>query len=461
MNKDKSTKVKKIIKIDKEDVDVAKIIKKNEDIVENKNKILEWVPWYGDEKAWDKVPSKYTSTLYHYNKAIPKLELCVTKEKIEIAKKMNEPPKYKELLDDEFEIYKVYKIYDIDETINPICSYTRNTLENALLSDLMYLYKNDKKNGKLTPFINNIENMRYKLLDCYKAQGSIIKDMISIKQNFDDTFENIEVKTKSIVNETGSIFDIYKKTINSLLSDYEKSKLKKKKYYIYTIFDKNDDEKKFIIGVDYILKKDNILNDVCKKYDFTIAEKKININMLEEFDCYLKCECDLKVDEYIKQHDTINNGLNKFYTLIKDKYITYTKYDIVNIKNDIFINVQKNIMINMIETKYKKNEDNGFIACIENSNEKYIVSGYNVSLMNRLYYLYTIDNIDILKKNKFIDLKIYYLEKHIEKDIIDIQYEYYKKQFDIKCDELNSDKIELQIKELEKKIWSSRYVKKK
>lgn len=448
-------KPKKINKKEpKNDIPVEK--KNLSDILDKKTKNnqdtnVEWIPWIDDESAWKKINSPHSAYLYKYNKALPNLEVLITDSKINDAKKLGE--KQEKMSDDGFDdetyyVYKFFKVYDENESVQPIISYGRYTLESIVNNNLFYLYKNVK--CRLTPFADDIKNTKYKLLGCYKAKGNIAKAMNAIKKEFDTEIGEDGLNNK-IANKP--IFKEYETIIKKILGTIPKEhfdKLKKRDFYIYKLFSPNNN-KIYIFGSFTNIKKIKI-NDVCNNNCLEFGSAKVEIELLEKYNCYFEIEGLLKVDEQIYTNNTIDTGMNKYYFCVIDKILSYQKTDIVEIENDMFNEIQRELMLLFLKISENDYETNGYIVCVEHEKDRYIVDGYKISLFEKLNELY-LKNIKVLNENSFFSLKIFFLEKNIDKEKMEIKLLYYKKRFVVEEDKYVKESD--MKKETSKNYWAA------
>lgn len=449
---------KKVIESDSEDEKPKKVNKK-ELKKNNQGTSVEWIPWIDDESAWKKINSPHSAYLYKYNKALPNLEVSITDNKINDAKKLAE--KQEKISDEGFDdetyyVYKFFKVYVENESVQPVIAYGRYTLESIVNNNLFYLYKNIK--CRLTPFADDIKNTKYKLLGCYKAKGEVVKAMNAIKKEFD-----AEIGADGLYNKPTNklIFKEYETIIKKIFKTIPKEhfdKLKKRDFYIYKLFSKNNNNnnKIYIFGSFIDINKIKI-NDVCNNNCLEFGSVKVEIELLEKYSCYFEIEGLLKVDEQIYINKTIDNGMNKYYFCVIDKILSYQKTDIVRIENDMFNEIQRELMLSFLKISEDDYETNGYIVCIEYEKDRYIVGGYKTSLFEKMNELY-LKNIKVLSENSFFSLKIFFLEKNIDKEKMETKLLYYKKRFVVGEDKYVK---ESDMKKESSKIYWAVYNKKK
>ena len=374
-----------------------------------------------DDGNWTLV----SDNLYKYDTLLLQdIEVKVTEDMINNAKKnatlYKEGITHKNTIEDNKNvIYNFIKVYDVNNKIQPIIKYTRCNIEDTLKTDLMFSYIEDKKTI-LSDVLETIYDIRYRLIACYMSNTIVTSELNVIKKKLKE-MENV---TK---NDDKTICKLYENIMNNKIKSIAKETFSKKKYYIYEI---TNTEQQYVFGSYDIINNKNI-NKICDKYNIFVDDKlKKNVNIINEMEIYFECEGMIKVDEYIYVKDLIKKGMNRHYNIINNKYNKdkHTKEELNELNNDIYVIIQKDIMKNMNIYDEDYNKTLGYIACIENSEgDKYIFSGYKQSMKNRLEMLYMKD-VDILLNNDFMSLKIYILERYINKYDLDRKEMYYDKQ---------------------------------
>lgn len=361
-----------------------------------KKKVDEWVP-EDDTKLW----KKYDNDLYVYNQKIPEIEYKINSDIIKNCKAISfedDMRVHKE--NKKYDIYRIIKIYDDD---NYTLSYTKNTiLFDVIIRDICYQI-NKEKTAKLDKFcgddINKLTNVKYKLLAiCRAPRDANVRIPIT---KFKQTFE------KEIKLDNNSVEKYFK----YVLSLVDQKKYKKEKYYVQKICQKDNDDKKYIFGSFTKIKSidiDKFVESKCIGFD----NDKLKCIVIKEVDVYVETEGLLYVDGEIKENDSINNGLNKCYFVLNEK---------IDMIKKLFMMVQYDIM----RKECEKNDicNGGFIACIDFGSYKYIYSGYNQKISNKLEELYQMKNhcekkyekiVELLKNMKYSDINVYFLEKNID-----------------------------------------------
>jgi hypothetical protein len=179
---DKHTKSKKKIPLEKKDEKL-----KHEEINYS---------FKSDDSNW--ILTK--NNLYRYNQSkLPNIEMSISDEMIQTsklsAKLYNEgvTDEKKDITVDKNIVYYFIKMYDITNTIQPSIRYSKLLLNEIVKSDLMFSHV-DGKVTKLTPFLNNIKNVRYKIIDAYMSDICVQSEMNSIRKNYESNMKNLEIK---------------------------------------------------------------------------------------------------------------------------------------------------------------------------------------------------------------------------------------------------------------------------
>jgi hypothetical protein len=280
----------------------------------------------------------------------------------------------------------------------------------TILMGLFYSYikkgtikrKNIKSNGSVFDIFTDFRNVKCKIVTIIKGDISTTElKEITTELNQGTTLK--EQKNNIIENE---------KIVDNM-DDIDNEYLNEKKYYIVSINDK--DIRKYIYGTLDEPSDDDILS-IIDNMDLKLEYPEYEI--LYEISCNTKIEVLEKIDEYIKENDTNNNGYNLFYNVKKEH---------------VFIMKQQEIMNDI----YDNDEISSKICYIEHNNRKYIFKSDNGNTikdtLNYIYYMRkeTCNNeyqsiLQILEKTKFIDLKIGIIEKNIKPTELNNMYEYYR-----------------------------------
>lgn len=370
----------------------------------------EWTPKLTDKK-WVKVTGEKND--YYKYEDIPNLEISVTKAFIRKAEKYLELKKIVGDINNKYEkkendknIYKIIKFYD-DKT--SFVSYTRSSLEHSLKMNVVASLKKSGRSANFDKF-ENIEKVKGKLMACYKGDISV-SELNGIKSIYAD---------EQTVSNNVNIYNVYSNFIDKLMTIDFNSKIKSRKYYVHRIFKKTKDDEQYIFGsFDKFKNKD--IDMIKDKYNLNFSKGAIELEILFQTECRLEVEGLIKVDEYISKHKSITKGFNPCYNIIDLKY---TQADIQEIKNLVFLVAQRSIMNEIYDDKNNYNKIKGYVACIENiDGKKYIFAGKDMSIKDKLNYLYSIENnhtekykkiVDVLRNTEFSKLKITILEKYLE-----------------------------------------------
>lgn len=363
-----------------------------------------------EDKYWTELENK---EIQKYNKPIPEVEYNITPKIIDKVKTLKDTMTYNN--ENEYNICKYYKMYDTKDDNNSHILCSRVPIEIIISNDLINL--NNNKNSKLKN-VSDIMNIRYKLLEIYK-----VKKGLFFKKEFDEIKNRFEIDNNIIVTVKSSkqtkqkntqldtsIIDQYKNYLNKYIDNTQE----KQKYYIYKLIDQKNIKQIYIHGSYDKLKKrdiDELINNYCINFEST----KIKSEIIKEIEICSELEGLICVDEEIKNNNTIENGLNRYYNVINDE-----KFN----QEELFMMIQQD------KIKYIKTSktDTGYIASINIKGKKYIYSGYNNSSYDKLNYLYNMKRhneqqyhkiIELLQTTNLEDIKIEILERNIDVDNLD------------------------------------------
>jgi hypothetical protein len=383
----------------------------------------EWTPDINDDSAWEIVCDEKggCTNYYKYTGVIPETEFTITKDFLEeidkmIEKKMSDNNENNAIYNenDGVNVIKIFKYYD-DK--NECISYTSiqmiASVKNRLISN-----KNVKK-SELNIF-SSMENVKCKLIDCYKCLG---KPNSSIVTQFKNKHKKNENKNKDIVcknsnNTESNVNNIvfWSDYMQSLMSDDIKNDITKKNYTIYRIFNRVDDSKQYIFGsFTQYHRKD--ITAITYKYNLCFGGGVIDIEKLDEMNCCLECEGGIKTDYYISKHNSISNGLNRHFNIFLQNCT-----DSTIVKDTIFLIVQGCVMDELYFDDHDYKKIGNYIALIMNEKgDIYVFGSDGKSLKYKLKYFYAYGRqnndkklIDILSNTPFRKLKIDIIENNVD-----------------------------------------------
>jgi hypothetical protein len=372
-----------------------------------------------EDKYWDKIDGD--KDVFKYNKTIPEVVYNITQNLIDKAKSLT--ANISEDNNDDYNIYRFYKIYETELNCNIF--YSRTSIETIIINDLI---NHNLGKNKLSDF-KNLLDIKYKLLECYKIKKNtnikkefdIIKDKLKESNNIIDIKKTTKTNKKDDTSKENTtktpdnIIDKYKNFVNKFIN----KTVDKQKYYIYKLIDQKNEAQIYIHGTYNKLKKRDI-EELIDTYCIDFESGKIKAEILKEIEIYSELEGKIAVDEEIKNNDSIKSG----YELSQDNSKRMNKYyNIVNFnefnQNELFMMIQQDKINNIKKEKIEK----GFIGSINIKNNKYIFSDYNNTIYNKLQYFYSMRKhcehqydrlIDLLKITNLEDIKIEILEKNIE-----------------------------------------------
>ena len=365
---------------------------------------------------WDVINKE--KNIMKYNKEITNIEYNITDQIINNANQRDDI--VTESNTDDYHIYKFYKIYDNDQ--NSDYFYSRTSIETTMMNDIINYNKGQKK----LMIFTKLTDIKYKLLECYKVNKdvNVRKELDEIKDKLRNNNNNINKhkhkhkdKDKDIISQD-TIIQKYKKYINDNIDKTNN----KTRYYIYKLTDHGNQSQIYIYGSYNKIKK-NEIDELIIKQCIAFDTKKIKVEIIKELDINSELEGLIVVDEEIKKHDSINNGLNNRM----NRY-----YNILDVNNyneqKIFMMIQQDKLNKLKLTDNKINS--GFIASINIKDYKYIYSDIDNSKYNKLNIFYNMTQhnetkydriINLLKTTKFEDIKIELLEINIDKDILEFK----------------------------------------
>ncbi len=274
-------------------------------------------------------------------------------------------------------------------------------------------YMEVQVNNPLNCF-NNFTNVKIELLDVYK--------IISEKR---PNLEINKIKETLSLKKTEKIKDIISLYENQILSIIGKYDLDDKKYYIYSYSSLG----KLFYFLSKIKYNNNNIKEILEKYDIINEGKKYDLKLEEKIYTKLKLLANLKVDRYIYEHDTIKNGYNTQYNVIKEDY---TIDDIHSIARDVFSKVQLELFKDTYDDSQKP-ENEEFVYRIEIEGKNFVdmeTKGKSVSNIIKNIY-----------EGKKIDKKYNKLKREILKSPYNkIKIEYFETESNLS--KLMSKKIE-------------------
>ena len=378
-----------------------------------------------DDKYWDKINEE--KIIYKYNNDIPEIIYTITQKLIDKANSSKDA-----LSDDnqnEYNIYKFYKIYESENDINADIFYSRVSIEIIILNDLI----NHNQGKKKLENFKNLLDIKYKLLAIYKVKKNtnIKKEFDTIKDTLRNENEIIDItKIKKTTKEqkqnnktekvktSEDILDKYKNFINKFIDKTQD----KQKYYIYKLIDQKNESQIYIHGSYNKLKKrdiDILIENNCIDFE----SGKIKADIIKEIEIYSELEGKIIVDEEIKNNNSIKN---KYYNIVN-----FNEFN----ENELFMLIQQDKIKYMKQIKI----DNNYIASINIKDKKYIFSDNNNSVYDKLNYFYYMRRhnnteydklIELLKITPIEDIKIELLEKNVEAKDVDNKLMYYMNHYD-------------------------------
>lgn len=373
-----------------------------------------------EDKYWDKIDGD--KDIFKYNKTIPEVVYNITQNLIDKAKSLT--ANISEDNNDDYNIYRFYKIYETD-TISNIF-YSRTSIETTIINDII---NHNLGKNKLSDF-KNLLDIKYKLLECYKVnkeiksikkEFDIIKDKLKESNNIIDikkttkTNKKDDTSKENTTNTSDNIIDKYKSFVNKFIN----KTVDKQKYYIYKLVDQKNETQIYIHGSYNKLKKRDI-EELIDTYCIDFESGKIKSELLKEIEIYSELEGKIAVDEEIKNNYSIKNsyGLSQDNSKGMNKYYNIVNFNEFN-QNELFMIIQQDKINHIKKEKIEK----GFIGSINIKNNRYIFSDYNNTIYNKLQYFYSMRKhcehqydrlIDLLKITNLEDIKIEILEKNIE-----------------------------------------------
>ena len=347
-----------------------------------------------DDKYWDKINEE--KNIYKYNNNIPDVVYTVTQKLIDKANSSKDA-----LSDDnqnEYNIYKFYKIYESENDINADIFYSRVSIEIIILNDLI----NHNQGKKKLENFKNLLDIKYKLLAIYKVKKNtnIKKEFDTIKDTLRNENEIIDItkikkttKEQKQDNKTDNksekvktpenILDKYKNFINKFIDKTQD----KQKYYIYKLIDQKNESQIYIHGSYNKLKKrdiDILIENNCIDFE----SGKIKADIIKEIEIYSELEGKIIVDEEIKNNNSIKN---KYYNIVN-----FNEFN----ENELFMLIQQDKIKYMKQYKIEGN----YIASINIKDKKYIFSDNNNSVYDKLNYFYYMRRHNNTKFDKLIEL---------------------------------------------------------
>ena len=228
-------------------------------------------------------------------------------------------------------------------------------------------------------------------------------------------------------------WEVFNDVIQNILSADVTLKLDYDTYYVYRIFKENNNSQQYIFGsYDKFKKKD--IGNFCKKYKLTFFEGDKNIEILNEIDnCYFESQGLLEVDKKINELNSIDDGLNKYFNVVNKNYIKYTNNDFVNMKKEMYMIIQKDIMKIRFKDnlEYDKNKGYLFLLTTKDSDfiqtkKKLLFYGFGESIKDRLEclyeMLYDLNVLSFLGTIKYDDIKIQIIEDEISQHKLEHVY---------------------------------------
>jgi hypothetical protein len=303
---------------------------------------------------------------------------------------------------------KMYRVIKYSNGIKTLTSYTGQTLIEFIFCGLMSII--NKKECVFSVF-DDLDTVTFTIIGYYK--GDISKtEMTRIKNSFVDgkssgkdtnrVSKNDKIIKLGTTNNNQIICGYYSDIFQKYITEDIRSVIGEKKYYIYRIYKKTDDKRQYIIGSFDVLTEKNI-DGIVDKYNIWFGEGILKIEELSCFDCTLECEGLLKVDECILKFDSINQGLNEYFNVLS---LCAINEGVSEVQRDAFVCVQKHIMNCTMEDTTDYSKIKGYIACIEDkNNKKFIFYGDNKTpLKTKLNYFYSLCFIQSTKYEKLINL---------------------------------------------------------
>lgn len=360
--------------------EVSNNVIQNKDIKNNKEKMLsnEMIPCLSDD-MWTKKSKNidiYNGNLddeYFIDKTI----FLLDDEDLE---------NFEQSKNGEYDIYKIYKIFDDDKCIY---EYTKNTIYNKLCrNEILEKQKNDKQ-CKFDLF-KNTENVKIKILSILRTKNGekVKKEVDGEKENCikKDSFglNNMTITKNIVKKHTHLQFEEYEKYISSLLIN---EILVEQMYYVVKVFFDNT-SKCYIYG-SYIkpIKKQDVIDQL---YNNCINEKYIKHEIIKEINIQIETQGLLYLDEEIIINDSIKNGLNTYFNIF-DMCGKYTN-------EKIFIHVQNILLI----LKYANVDIGscGYVVTMNIGDYKYIYGDIDKNIVAHISKCYSKIDPEIECKNK-------------------------------------------------------------
>lgn len=197
-----------------------------------------------DDVNWKLISDK----LYRYDESkLQNFEISVTNEMINTAKTkaklyINGISDEKQKMEGEKIIYYFIKIYDVTNNVQPSFRCSRLGLDDALKTDLLFSYVEGKVT-KLTPFLKNLENARYTVVDAYMSDQVVTSEMNNIRKQLEAII--ISGKEEKKIKIDKSICQIYSELLAEEINKLNVNMQNKKKYYIYTL---TNGDQEYIFG---------------------------------------------------------------------------------------------------------------------------------------------------------------------------------------------------------------------
>ena len=412
-----------------------------------------------DDIHWNKL----NDTIDEYTGYISNVEYAINTELINKVKNLTNIDNFKYNNTSAYDIYKICKIYDVDNKISNIF-YTKKKLYDTLVTDLHFKIQDNNEQTKLEIFDkNNIEmtKIRAKIIGIYRTKRNT---------NVKKFLDKIKNKEQEQYNENINIFTKLENYIEQLI---DKNKLTTKTYYIQKLYATKN--KAYIFGSFSVLDKKYIncfADDKCIKFwDVSpdeLPKKKLKFEVLAEIQVYVGTQGKLKTDEQIQKHNSIENGHNIFYNVLSES--------IDDTKQKIFMNVQFDIMKNnLIELDKNINNNNvlgcGFVCELKIVDNVFVFSGYEQTISSKIEEFYNMTFnydmqyhklIELLKVTTCDNIHIRILEKNINKNSLNLKTIYYINKYDKNISLNFNDEVYVKQKELsaaKSLIFANKYKK--
>lgn len=307
--------------------------------------------------------------------------------------KIEELEKFKK--SSESESYKVYKFYKLSDDMGtqPIITSTLNNVYYCFCADLLYNLKGESDNSKFDTFkkagatkiyVTILKIIRTKMSKGIKAELDLIRTNLEKQSG---------VVTPAITDKIEKQNKIVEMLLKKIIVMIGQFNIPKQKFYIQKIYSKIEPTKLYIFGSVNKLKHSELKDFVENECIGVVAvDTNLKVEIIKDIDIQLEIEGLLHVDEQIRDLNTIDNGLNKYYNMLHNE----------NLDKSIFMIVQYELL------HYKYSSLNvgktGYIAKMRIENMNYVYTGMGTNIVDNLKYFYLMTNHNDNKNEKIIKL---------------------------------------------------------